>query len=114
MDEDDPHDDIEALEARIEELAASIENCRKIMLLSRLGIAAGGFALVAYALGWLGSNPIGLLAGIVGVLGGTVLLGSNSSTANQAAQALREAEAQRAALIGQIGLRVVGGTDTVH
>ena len=42
------------------------------------------------------------------VIGGIVLLGSNRSTLEQSATALKAAEAQRAELIGRIDLRVVG------
>jgi hypothetical protein len=43
-----------------------------------------------------------------------VTLGSNNSTAKEAAAQLAEAEAARADLIGSMALRVVGGRDTLH
>jgi len=48
------------------------------------------------------------------VLGGIAVWGSNGSTAKEAATELAMIEAQRAALIGQIQLRVVGSNDTLH
>ena len=47
-------------------------------------------------------------------LGGVVTLGSNNSTAKEAAAQLAEAEAERADLIGSIELRVVDGRDALH
>jgi cob(I)alamin adenosyltransferase len=35
----DPHDEIERLEAQIENLAARIENCRKFILAGRMAVA---------------------------------------------------------------------------
>jgi len=114
MDDADPRDEIERLEARIEQLTATIENCRKFVLASRLAIALGGILLVALMLGAVGSDPLALTAAIVALLGGIVLLGSNSSTAKQASDQLAAAEAERADRIGSIELRIVDGRETLH
>jgi hypothetical protein len=53
-------------------------------------------------------------AGIAAMLCGIVLLGSNRSTEEEASAQRAAAEAERAALIGGIELRVVGGRDTLH
>ena len=103
----DPRDRIERLEARIEWLAAKIENCRKFALASRLAVALGGVVLLAMMLGAIRAEPVALTAGIVAVLGGFVMMGSNRSTADEAAAELAAAEAERAGLIGSIELRVV-------
>jgi len=47
----DPHVEIERLEARIEELAAKLESCRKFVLAARLAIALGGVMLLAGVFG---------------------------------------------------------------
>ena len=107
----DPHNEIERLEARIDLLAANIESCRKFALASRLSIALGGVLLVAVMVGAIGFDPLALTAAIAALLGGAVTLGSNSSTAKEAASQLAEAEAERAKLIGLIELRVVGDPD---
>jgi hypothetical protein len=109
-----PHDEIERLEERIELLAGRIENCRKIMLASRVAVALGAVILAGLIFGAIRSDPLALTVAIVAVLGGFVMLGSNRSTANEAAAELTAVEAERAGLIGSIELRVVDGGDTLH
>jgi len=109
MDEDDPREEISRLEARIEELAGTIENCRKIIAASKAAIVLGAALLIAIIVGVIGFDPMIFMAAIAALLGGIVLLGSNNSTAAQKTAELRAAEAQRAALINQIDLTVVGG-----
>ena len=108
MSDGDLRDQIVRLEAQIEELAAAIESCRKIILASRAAIATGGVLILAMLLGAIGFNALAMIAAITAVLGGIVLLGSNTSTSEEAAAALRAAEARRAELIGSIDLRTVG------
>jgi hypothetical protein len=108
MDEDDPSDEISQIEARLEELVEIAERCRKIMLVSKLAIAAGAGLMLVTVLGLLGSNQVAALGSIAAVLGGIVSLGSNASTLRQTMAAISEAEALRSDLIGRIDLRVVG------
>ena len=107
---EDPHDQISELETRIEELAAALERCSKIALAAKAAIALGAVLLVATVLGLTTSGPMTLIGGLAAVLGGVVAYGSNTSTENQFSQSLRDAEAQRAALISRLNIRLVGGT----
>src|SRR5262249_22381579 len=109
--DDHPGDHISRLEARIEELARTIERCRKIILAAKIAIGAGGALLLALMLGAIGFNPTAPVGGVAAAIGGIVAFGSNASTAKQAAADLEAAEAERAELIGQIDLRVVGSPD---
>ena len=52
-----------------------------------------------------------MIGALTAVIGGTVLLGSNWSTSQQATTTLKAAEAQRAELISKIDLRVVENRD---
>jgi hypothetical protein len=104
---DDLREQIVRLEAQIEELAAAIESCRKIILVSRGAIVLGGILIAAMMLGAVGFNALALIGAITAVIGGIVLFGSNVSTSQQATRALRAAEARRAELISGIDLRVV-------
>jgi hypothetical protein len=108
MDQDDPREEISRLEARIEELAATIENCRKIIAAAKAAIVLGAALLIALIVGIIGFDPMIFMAAVAALLGGIVLLGSNNSTAAQKTAELNAAEAQRAALINQIDLRIVG------
>jgi hypothetical protein len=114
MNPGDPHDAIERLEARIEYLAAKIENCRKLIWAGRIAVAGGGVALVAMVFGVIWPDLTWMAGAMAAILGGIVLSGSNSSTAKEAAKEMAAAEANRAALIGTIDLRVISERPTLH
>ena len=59
-------------------------------------------------LGVIAFSPDTIIAALAAVIGGIVLLGSNSTTWTQTDAALHEAEAMRADLIGRMDMRVVG------
>ena len=105
----DLSDQIAQLEADIEQLAATLERCRKAMLFSKIAIGAGGIWILAYLLGAVGFGPITMVGAIAAVIGGIVLYGSNSSTAKQATAAMRDAERLRPDLIDRVETRTVGG-----
>jgi hypothetical protein len=98
-DDGDPADQIADLESRLDELADAMERCRKIKLISQIAITAGGIWLLAAAIGVIGFDPMALMAAIAGVIGGTVMYGSNTTTSQQVDAAIEKAEAMRAALI---------------
>ena len=113
-DDRDPHDEIVRLEAHIERLADRLESCRKFILAGRVAVAAGGIGLGAIVIGAVAFDPRAMLVALAAVLGGIVIWGSNHSTANEATAELAAAEARRAALIGQIQLRLIEGGETLH
>jgi hypothetical protein len=102
---------ISRLEDRIEELADVVERCRKLMLFSKAAISVGGLLIVAMMFGAIRFDPAAMIGALTAVIGGTVLLGSNSSTSEQTMAAMKAAEEQRAELIGRIDLQVVGEGD---
>lgn len=114
MSDTDLHDEIERLEAQIDELAARLESCRKFVLVARVAIAAGVILLAAILLGAVTFDPRLLLAAVTALLGGVVVWGSNGSTAKEAAAELAAAEAERARLIGLLNLHVVAERPTLH
>jgi len=97
------------VEADLEELTEAVDTCRKITLISKAGIAAGGTLTLATILGAIGFDPTVLIGSIAAVIGGTVVFGSNTSTLKQTTAAIKAAEAHRAELISRIDLRVVEG-----
>src|SRR5947207_14589793 len=107
MSDGDPRTEILRLEAKIEELTELIERCRKIILISKIAVAIGGIWLLALATGLMRFDPVTMVGAIAVIIGGTVVFGSNTSTAKQTAAAAEAAEARRAEVIGKMNLTVV-------
>jgi hypothetical protein len=110
-DEDDEIDQMTLIEARLEHLAEVAERCRKIILASKLAIAAGAALLVVMLLGLIGANDNAAIGSIAVILGGIVSLGSNISTLRQTEDSIEDAETLRSDMIDRKHLRLVGGID---
>jgi hypothetical protein len=108
MSDEDVSSRISRLEEEIDQLAGTIESCRKIMRVSKLAIAFGVLWIVALALGLLSPGPLSLIGAIAAVLYGIVGYGSNLSTLRQSMGKMREAEAARKELIGSIDFGMIG------
>ena len=107
-------EDIARIEARIEELDEGIERCRKLAFVARIAIAAGAAWIALTLLTLIPYVPFMTVAALAAVIGGVVLLGSNSTTWKQT-EAAREASAKlRDELIEQLQLRVVEERLTLH
>jgi hypothetical protein len=104
----DLRDQISRIEADIDQLAKTLDGCRKAMLLSKVAIAAGGIWLLGYFLGAFRFDPMLMVGAIAACIGGTVILGSNSSTSQQTIAAMKAAETERDELIDRINPRAVG------
>ena len=76
-------------------------------------MALGGILLVGLVFGVIPFDPLILTGAMAAGLGGVVTLGSNNSTAKEAAAQLAAAEVERAELIGSIELRVIDNP-TLH
>ena len=101
------HDQISQLEADIEDLAEMVERCRKVILISKIAIAAGGIWLLAITLGAIRFDAVAMVVSMALVIGGIVFFGSNTSTSKQTTDAIKATEARRAELIDKINPRVV-------
>ena len=112
MSDGDLSDQIARIESDIEQLAETLDGCRKAMLFSKVVITAGGIWILAYFLGAMRFDPMAMIASIAAIIGGVVVFGSNSSTSKQAMTAMKVAETQRAELIDMIDLRAIGGSET--
>jgi hypothetical protein len=110
----DPHDEIERIEAQIEDIRSRLENCRKFILVARIALIGGAILLAVILLGAIAFDQRLLLIAIAAMLGGIVVWGSNHSTANEAADELVKAQAYRGALIEHLQLRVVSERPTLH
>jgi hypothetical protein len=96
MRDGDLREQILGLEAQIEELAETIESCRKIIQISKAFIVVGGLLIAAITIGLIRFDPMLMIGALTAVVGGIVALGSNWSTSQQAVSTLKAAEAQRA------------------
>jgi hypothetical protein len=114
MNNGDPREEIERLEAQIDALTDKIESCRKFILGSRITVIAGGIGFVAIFIGAVRFDPAVMALSMAAMLGGIAMWGSTGSTAKEAAAQLKAAESRRAVLIGMIELRVVDAGETLH
>ncbi len=114
MDEQISGEDIARIEERIALLQEQVARCVKLSLVAKIAIGAGAAWLTLTVL-WLAPFvPFMLVAALAAVIGGIVLLGSNATTWNETAAALRASEAMRAEWIGRLELRVVEERPTIH
>ena len=96
MGDGDLHEQILRIEVHIEELDQAIERYRKIILISKAVVAAGGLLILAITLGPVRFDPTVMIGALAAVIGGTVVCGSNTSTLKQTTTAMKAAEAHRA------------------
>jgi hypothetical protein len=97
-DDGELHEQILHIEAHIEELADVIESCRKIIVISKAAIAAGGTLILAITLGAVRFDPTVMIGALAAVIGGTVVFGSNTSTLKQTMTDMKAAEVHRTEL----------------
>ena len=110
--EEPPHEEIERLEARIEELAEHLERCGKLAVFAKVLLAGGALWLALGLLGIVGLAAPSAMGSITAILAGFILGGSNRSTTQQYQASLDAAEARRSALIGAIDLRTISAQAT--
>ena len=108
-------EDITRVEARIDELALSIERCRKLSVAAKTAIAAGAAWIVLTLLGIVPFVAFASIGALAFVIGGIVLLGSNATTWTQTEASLRASEALRRDMISRLELRTVDeGVKRLH
>jgi hypothetical protein len=105
--DDELHQEIEELEARIAALTEAAERCRKVVAASRMAATVAGLTLAAMALGVVRLDPLALIAALTGAIAGIALSGSSRSTLDELRGTVRELDARRAALIDGLSLRIV-------
>jgi hypothetical protein len=102
MDTDSLSSLIDRLEEETETLASAAERSRRLVLLSRVAVAAG---LLWLTLGLIGIAPLeatDLVFAIAAVIGGVVFAGSSQSTLQETEAAIRKAQATRSQLIDRL------------
>jgi hypothetical protein len=106
----DLHHEIAELEAEIADLAASAEQCRKTMIVAKIGMVAGGTIVLFVVIGVLRFGSVALLSSITAAIGGIVLYGSTKSTRDRMLARIRLLEQRRAEMIDDLRLRTVAPT----
>ena len=92
-------------EIEIGNLADAAERCRKVMLVTRMGIAFGALIIVAGVVGLIRLSPTVFVMGIAATVGGIALFGSTRSTREQLLTTIGERETLRATIIDGLDLR---------
>jgi hypothetical protein len=94
-----PAEQIERLEAQIDELREAIRRSRKLVLAGRACAFAGAALFICMWLGLASVEPVRILLGIGVGLGGLVLMGSSVGSTKQLELSLKQAEDKRNAAI---------------
>jgi len=94
-----PAEQIERLEAQIDELREAIRRSRKLVVAGRACAFAGPALLICLVLGLATVTPIRMIVGIAVGLGGLVLMGSSVGSTKQLELSLKQTEDARNAAI---------------
>jgi small neutral amino acid transporter SnatA (MarC family) len=103
-----PADEIERLEAQIDELREAIQRSRRLVVVGRACAFAGVALLVALILGLAYFTPVRMIVGISAGLGGLVLMGSSVGSTKQLELSLKQSEDERNAAIDALALVQLG------
>ena len=94
-----PAEQIERLEARIDELREAIRRSRGLVVIGRACAFAGAALLICWLLGLATVTPVRMIVGIAVGLGGLVLMGSSVGSSKQLELSLKQTEDERNAAI---------------
>jgi galactokinase len=103
-----PAEQIERLEARLEELREAIQRSRKLVAAGRACSLGGAGLLICLMLGVATLTPIRMIFGLTAAIGGLVLLGSSLSSTAQLELSLKQTEDKRNAAIDALDLVKIG------
>jgi fatty acid desaturase len=94
-----PAEQIERLEARIDELRDAIWRSRRLVIAGRVCAFAGAALFICLLLGLVTAMPVWLIVATAVGLGGLVLMGSSVGSTRQLALSLKQTEKERNAAI---------------
>jgi len=94
-----PAEQIERLEARIDELREAIQRSRRLAIAGRACAFAGAALFICFVLGLATFTPVRMIVGITVALGGLVLMGSSVGSTKQLELSLKQTEDERNAAI---------------
>ena len=99
---------IERLEAEIDELREAIRRSRRLVVVGRACAFAGLALLAGLILGLATVTPIRMIVGVTLALGGLVLMGSSVGSTRQLQLSLKRTEDERIAAIDALKLVELG------
>ena len=99
-----PAEQIEQLEAQIDELREAIRRSRRLVVAGRACAFAGAALLICLVLGLATVTPVRMIVGIAVGLGGLVLMGSSVGSTEQLERSLKQTEDERNAAIDALEL----------
>jgi small neutral amino acid transporter SnatA (MarC family) len=94
-----PAEQIERLEAQIDELREAIQRSRRLVVAGRACAFAGAALFICLMLGLATFTPVRMIVGITVALGGLVLMGSSVGSTKQLERSLKQTEHERNAAI---------------
>ena len=104
-----PAEQIERLEAQIDELREAIQRSRRLVTAGRACAFAGPALLVCLTLGLATFTSARMVVGITLAIGGLVLMGSSVGSTKQLELSLKQAEDERNAAIDALEFVQLGG-----
>ena len=107
-----PAQQIERLEAEIDELREAIGRSRRLVVVGRACLFGGAALLIGLMLGLATVTPVRMIAGITAALGGLVLMGSSVGSTKQLELSLKRRENERNAAIDALPFVELG--DEAH
>ncbi|MFZ1964710.1 MAG: hypothetical protein WAU78_14810 [Roseiarcus sp.] len=90
-----PAEQIERLEAQIDELREAIQRSRRLVVAGRACAFAGAALFICLMLGLATFTPVRMIVGITVALGGLVLMGSSVGSTKQLELSLKQTEDER-------------------
>jgi hypothetical protein len=105
-----PSEQIERLEAEIDDIQAAIRRSRKLVVAGWACGAAGAALLFGLLLGLVTVTPVRMIVGITAGLGGLVLMGSSVGSTRELELSLKQTDEKRNAAINALEFGPVGGT----
>jgi hypothetical protein len=103
-----PAEQIERLEAQIDELREAIQRSRRLAIAGRACAFAGAALFICFMLGLATVTPVRMIVGITFALGGLVLMGSSVGSTKQLELSLKQTEDERNAAIDALEIVELG------
>ncbi len=103
-----PAEQIERLEAQIDELRESLQRSRKLVAAGRACASAGAALLIGLMLGLATFTPVRMIVATTVALGGLVLMGSSVGSTKQLELSLKQTEDERNAAIDALEFVEIG------